>query len=42
VPRSPAGFDSQGRRIHVGLKEAEVRIGAESAEVEVPVIEPVR
>jgi len=40
VPKSPNGFDVQGRRIHLYLKDAEVRIGGESAEGAVPVIEP--
>ncbi|GAC1317648.1 MAG: hypothetical protein NVSMB2_11620 [Chloroflexota bacterium] len=40
VLASPNNFDQLGRRVHLPLAEAEVRIGGESAEAAVPVIEP--
>jgi SpoVK/Ycf46/Vps4 family AAA+-type ATPase len=36
VPRSPNGFDSQGRRIHLFQEEAEVRIGGRVHTREMP------
>jgi quercetin dioxygenase-like cupin family protein len=40
VPVSPNGFDAQGRRIHLLLAEAPVRLGGEGTEGAIPVIEP--
>jgi quercetin dioxygenase-like cupin family protein len=39
VPLGSSNFDGQGRRVHLPLAEAPVRIGGESAEGAVPVIE---
>jgi quercetin dioxygenase-like cupin family protein len=39
VPLASSNFDGQGRRVHLPLAEAPVRIGGESAEGAVPVIE---
>jgi quercetin dioxygenase-like cupin family protein len=39
VPTSPNNFDERGRRVHLPLAEAPVRLGGEGAEAAVPVIE---